>query len=506
MDLVLEQRFELGRFHATRWNQNPFEDPYGEWPPSPWRLVRALAARWFQYSRETGDAGIFARDDLLTAIASALPSYSLPAGTWRGPAIKQYQPTEVTWTDPSKRAAAVKEPKTTLVEDHFHVVPEDQPVYWVWGGLDLRPECVHLLERLLERTLYFGRAESPCQLRVVDGLPSDREVNCRLWPVDDGSRRPVLAPMPKEPLRLDIVLADTGGILLAGRPVPPGTAWFYASVPPQHRRRAALSRRAVPSGVRAVQFAIGGRVLPQLEQCVRVTGRFRGSVLKRASILASGGASSSYINLTAMEKARFSLLSGKDENGAALRGHNHAYFGLWAGADACPERMIVWRSEPFTALELEAMLQASEAPILWEPGAKGWAARIVPLPFRTPLPSGFSGPSVLWESVTPFVPPAARHRLRSNGKARDGESVERNVRRLLASLNAPPLTSVELERSDRWLPLHLTRERKIAAAESRTPLVRPGFRVRLRFETPLSGPLAIGDSCHFGLGWFRALG
>src|SRR5690606_40929388 len=35
MALVLEQSFPLGRFHATRWNQNPFEDPYGEWPPSP---------------------------------------------------------------------------------------------------------------------------------------------------------------------------------------------------------------------------------------------------------------------------------------------------------------------------------------------------------------------------------------------------------------------------------------------------------------------------------------
>ncbi len=53
MPLILEQSFPLGRFHATRWNQNPFEDPYGEWPPSSWRLLRALAARWFQYSRET---------------------------------------------------------------------------------------------------------------------------------------------------------------------------------------------------------------------------------------------------------------------------------------------------------------------------------------------------------------------------------------------------------------------------------------------------------------------
>ena len=62
MPLVLRQTFPLGRFHATRWNQNPFEDRFGEWPPSPWRLLRALVARWFQYSRETGDEDVALRD------------------------------------------------------------------------------------------------------------------------------------------------------------------------------------------------------------------------------------------------------------------------------------------------------------------------------------------------------------------------------------------------------------------------------------------------------------
>ena len=40
MALAIEQYFLTGRFHATRWNQNPFEDSHGEWPPSPYRLLR----------------------------------------------------------------------------------------------------------------------------------------------------------------------------------------------------------------------------------------------------------------------------------------------------------------------------------------------------------------------------------------------------------------------------------------------------------------------------------
>src|SRR6202158_3820213 len=83
MPLVLEQQFPLGRFHATRWNQNPFEDRYGEWPPSPWRLLRALAARLIQYSRESGDEDIETRNELLHVMASQVPSFCLPGLTWR---------------------------------------------------------------------------------------------------------------------------------------------------------------------------------------------------------------------------------------------------------------------------------------------------------------------------------------------------------------------------------------------------------------------------------------
>jgi CRISPR-associated protein Csb2 len=90
MSLVIEQYYPLGRFHATRWNQSPFEDPFGEWPPSPWRFLRALAARSFQYERETG-APPEARDRLLNSLAQAPPSFFLPPASARGLALKQFQ-------------------------------------------------------------------------------------------------------------------------------------------------------------------------------------------------------------------------------------------------------------------------------------------------------------------------------------------------------------------------------------------------------------------------------
>ena len=196
MALIIAHRFPLGRFHATRWKQNPFGDPYDEWPPSPWRLLRTLAARWFQYARETGDVDEQQRDLLLQKLALSLPTFVLPHLTWRGPAIKQYQPTGVDWTDKSKAAAGYKKPQTTLVEDHYRVLPPDEPLYWVWGQLDLDDSHLELLDHLLERTLYFGRAESFCHLRRVEHLPVGTHPNCCLTERGTEAMPPVLVPIP----------------------------------------------------------------------------------------------------------------------------------------------------------------------------------------------------------------------------------------------------------------------------------------------------------------------
>ena len=100
MQLVLEQTFPLGRFHATPWKVFPYDDPHGEWPPSPWRLVRAVLARSYQLDREIANsteshAGL--REAMVRAFAASEVSWQLPPFTWRGPGLRQYQPAEFDW-------------------------------------------------------------------------------------------------------------------------------------------------------------------------------------------------------------------------------------------------------------------------------------------------------------------------------------------------------------------------------------------------------------------------
>jgi CRISPR-associated protein Csb2 len=505
MALVIEQNYPLGRFHATRWNQNPFEDPFGEWPPSPWRFLRALAARSFQYERETGSPAE-ARDRLLDMFAQSPPSFYLPPASARGPALRQYQPTEVAWTDASKKKAACKAPKTTLIPDHYRVLPGDDPVVWIWPGLDLDERCTRLLDALLDRTLYFGRAESFCRMRRVE--QAGVEANCILHRKDSGGDSPVLVPTPGAALRIDILLEWTDGKLLAGCPIPPGTEWYFASLPP--RPAAAPVRapvRSAPTGLCAMQFAVGGRVYPPPDRWIRVAERFRGRVIQRRAAQLSGDPHAHYGSLSGAQKSELVLLTGKDGTGAAVKGHPHAYFLVGPDGEGNPTRLIVWRwGEPFTPAEIDAMLEASEAPVTWESGAPNWKLRLVPLPDRTPLPSGFGGPSRVWSSITPFVPPAGRRRFRENGRLRKGESVERVAAKLLEAGGWPTPARIVVDPDKAvWVRLHETRERRFEREQNRTPLVRPGFHLLIEFDAPVTGPIIIGDSAHFGLGQFRAV-
>ena len=506
MPLVIEQSYPLGRFHATRWNQNPFEDPFGEWPPSPWRFLRSLAARWFQYERETATQ-TDERDRLLNFLAQSPPFFYLPPASARGPALKQYQPTEVAWTDASKKKAACKMPKTTLVTDHYRVLPGDDPVVWIWPGLDLDEKCTQLLDALLDRTLYFGRAESFCRMWRVER--TGVEANCILHRRDSGGDSPVLVPTPGAALRMDALLECTDGKLLAGYPIPPGTEWYFASLPP-HPAAAPVraSARTAPTGLHAMQFAVGGRVYPPPDRWIRVAERFRGRVIQHSAARMSGTPRAHYGSLSAAQKDELVLLTGKDATGAAVKGHPHAYFLLRPDGEGNPTRLIVWRhGKPFTAVEVDAMLEASEEPVTWESGAPDWKLRLVPLPERTALPSDFDGPSHVWSSITPFVPPAGRRRFRENGRLRTGETVERVTAKLLEAGGWPTPACVVVDPDKTvWVCLHETRERRFAREQTRTPLVRPGFHLLIEFDAPVTGPIVIGDSAHFGLGQFRCLG
>lgn len=107
MRIILRQEFPLGRFHATPWRVNPFDDPHGEWPPSPWRLVRAVTSRWYQWAREAeAEPNLTELECLQAALCKSTYAFCLPADARRGSPLRQYHPTEFAMDPPNWRHVA----------------------------------------------------------------------------------------------------------------------------------------------------------------------------------------------------------------------------------------------------------------------------------------------------------------------------------------------------------------------------------------------------------------
>ncbi len=78
--IVLELTFPAGRYHATPWGRHVNEGAI-EWPPSPWRIVRALMATWYLKAREIPEATV---RSLLNALNAKCQVISSEKWRWRG--------------------------------------------------------------------------------------------------------------------------------------------------------------------------------------------------------------------------------------------------------------------------------------------------------------------------------------------------------------------------------------------------------------------------------------
>src|ERR1041385_8233435 len=114
--------FPWGRYYAHPWGLNPVRLREAEWPPSPWRLLRALVSCW--YRTNPGMAVSQEAVVLIERLASALPEIGI--GNVSFAHAVHYQPNygETKTGKPQAVAArlGVGEYKKTRHENHFAAV------------------------------------------------------------------------------------------------------------------------------------------------------------------------------------------------------------------------------------------------------------------------------------------------------------------------------------------------------------------------------------------------
>ena len=572
MRVFIEQTFPLGRFHATPWKVFPYDDPHGEWPPSPWRLLRAVIARSYQLDRETGTPNDEGRTQLVRAFAASSIAWRLPEFTWRGPGLRQYQPAEFEWSYPKpaklnligvnlqlrkifasdyviilpnpkgqkrnytevecfnakceslkiikisdkrllkairdhgkqkdcvKRSIKRYHPdfrsyKPTKVQDSFWLTsPECDPIVWVLESSEWPQSARNLLADCLDRMTYFGRAESITEIRRVDALPPNVAINCVLEGTPSSGSVPVLAPTRDATLEQVQALTDDPSV--AKSTVPPGAQWLFAQRPVRPPVKLPRRKRKSRESVSFVQFAIGARVSPPRKSIVVLTQRFRGRVIREFL-----GCGQSQASAAQKDKAR--LLMGKDADGKPLQEHHpHAYFGIhFDERTGRAARLMVWRSQPFTDDEQQAILKAADRELPIAFGGAGrkdpWAVRLVPLDSQEPHPRGFDAQAHRrWETATPYVPP--RHVFDRQGRIKPGESPEAQLQQELGRRGFDTSRLAIAIDSHEWTQVH--RPPQVRGEPSNSD--KRGYRVSLTFDAPVTGPIALGHSAHFGLGLF----
>lgn len=465
MPLTLALAFPWGRYHATPWGRHVNEGAV-EWPPSPWRLVRALIAVWHE---RVPDLSADEVRDALEALCTP-PTYWLPPS--RGAHTRHYLP------DSNDRRRDGHH-STDLALDGFVSVGPASTAYVQWP-VEVSSTQRTTLARLLDQLPYLGRSESMVHAGLVEDDVPDEGVE-RWSPGANGAglaAEPVRLLVPDRPLDLEAITVRTGQLHRGGRLQPPGTSWAVyvrdgqpASVAPSRRARTA-TRPVV------VEFAVTGSRLPQLTHAVALA-----NLVRTASIRVHQDPSGT--------------LSGHHADGSPREArHVHAHYLSLADGRGLVDRIAIWAPEGFAPEEVSALAALAGSMPVPHYLQRG-LGQVVRMGLQyvgavSGADERLRGAAQRWRTMTPFVP--TRHRKRRDGELE--EWMASQVRRELANRGLPSgedKVAVQM-RADRWQHFRRQRDARIGGP--------PASHLELQFAEPLSGPLALGRLSHFGLGLF----
>jgi CRISPR-associated protein Csb2 len=529
--LAIELAFPTGRYHATPWDQHANEGVV-EWPPSPWRLLRALVATWHLKAREDiAEETIVA---IVEALAAELPRYTLVAAT----------PTHTRHYMPGTGDAD----KNSKTFDPFLHLGAGARIGLSWPGASLGKAEEQALALLLARVGYVGRAESLVEARLVEVVP---DANCFAPGEDDAVDEDtfeltrVLAPVPPSEVgawrekalarQLDIALsekqskamargkpataklsakerraiedmiptsvfqalhADTAELRQQGWSRPPGTRWVTYARPRRliSTAPAVRSRQATGARPTVARFAVASKAPRRLTETLYVAERMRMALMSKSDAAP--------------------VFSGRGADSLPNRGHEHAYILAEANdRNGDITHVTVYARMGFDEVARRALDTVRR---IW-----GGAALLDVVLLGVGHLADFAGmdaragqcpllaTSTTWISRTPFVP--TRHPKQRGGSVRRDESgmvigsPEHDLVRLLQLGGYPPLARPPApvdhtllgDRPTRWSAF---RTRRIEGDGRRGPAGGCGFQIE--FVEPVTGPIALGYGAHFGMGVF----
>ena len=221
MSVTLAFEFPFGRYHGTVWDRSPNEGAV-DWPPSPWRLLRALYASWKRTAPHLSDKAV---GSVLTRLAGPPEYLAADVRHGRRPAT----------TCPTTRLARGSSPKASCSTTSWPSM-HDRPCWSPGPMLLSMGRSPRFSARWSAVSRYLGRAESICEGRVVDGTADATGARMRIWrPVSADELEPVDECLEllawEEPQSLEDLSALPDTIRAIGRLQPPGSRRVWYSAP-----------------------------------------------------------------------------------------------------------------------------------------------------------------------------------------------------------------------------------------------------------------------------------
>lgn len=473
---TISLRFPVGRYHATPWGRHPNEGEV-EWPPSAWRMLRALFAVWKERAPELDAETV---EGLLTSLTGP-PTYSVPAS--HAAHSRHYMPTSDHRSDPEG------DRRKKLVLDGFVAVDPEESLVVSWPT-ELDEAQREALRVLLARLTYLGRAESLVHAELIDGGQEDASAGDRQHckPIVSGQgdldEEPVELLVPRSGITLEELTVTTAMVQERRLSVPPGAEMtMYEPVQRSETTRTRTVRPEVPA-VTAVQWKMHGPVLPPRFGAV-AAGHFL-----RARALRVFGART--------DGRHTPTLSGTGEDREPLeQDHAHAHWLAFdLDDDRRLDRLVLWAPGGLDREEIGTVTDLNQ--VTAPERIDDFHDVRLGLEYAGPasgLSSGIVGPSKVWQSVTPFAPPHHPKRRQQEGEGWL-EFVREQVRLCLSWRDLPSASGIELSAHEPWLEY-----RRYRPTQS-LKHARRAVGVRITFPEEVAGPLALGQLSHFGLGLF----
>ncbi|MEA3559626.1 MAG: type I-U CRISPR-associated protein Csb2, partial [Candidatus Thermoplasmatota archaeon] len=518
----VEFRFPAGKYHATPWNRQVNEGIV-EWPPNPWRIVRALISTYYlKMSTEYDESMLIGLIDKL----SDPPLYSLPDASLGH--TRHYMPLYHTG-------------KSSLIFDTFASVDKEKPLFMIWPDMELNENEKRFFTEALKRIQYLGRAESWVEARMMDEPP---DPNC--YPleyerksVESVEMIDVMIPMKtgeysrwvenweKEHTKgkknqvpedmLSALCVETTILKKNGWSQPPGSKWvkyIRASdcfdVKPEYKGLAEDEKRPT-----VARYQVASQAPPRLTDALSLSERIHTSLVKYSD--------------------QSPIFTGCDENKEPLKDHGHTHIICESNISSRNGKRGEITHVTLFAPDGFGMKERKAIDILkkvW--GHGGHDVQMVLLGVGDP--DDFAGKNQMagqcplfigsktWHSRTPFVstthpkynrkrePKVKETDVRMIGQENEHVvhvgSPEYDLIRLLGERGFPQPESIEkikytnlAGKDTYWLNF---RTRRKTGSGSKGPSPPTGFKIRFREE--VKGPITLGFGSHFGLGLFIPIG